>query len=67
MAIGTGKGVFTVEEAHQYLAISRAELYRLLAAGVLKGFHIGRRRLIPREELDRFIQDQLAAEDAPGR
>ena len=59
MVIRPAKAVFTVEEAHEYLSISRAEFYRLLASGSIKGFHIGRRRLITKEELLGFIQAKL--------
>ena len=54
---------FRVEEAAQYLGIGRASLYRLLDSGDLQSFHIGRRRLVLKSELYRFIQVQLEAED----
>ena len=63
----TEKAGLSLEEAGQYLGISRAALYRLLDTGAIRSFHIGRRRLILREEIDRYIRVQVEAEDAPGR
>ena len=51
------------EEAGHYLGVGRATLYRLLGSGALASFHIGRRRLILRSEIDRFIAEQVEAED----
>jgi excisionase family DNA binding protein len=45
----------TISEAHRLLRISRATLYRLLAAKNLTIIKLGRRSLIRRAELDRFI------------
>ena len=44
------------------LGIGRTSLYQLLAAGELGSVRIGRRRLIPAREIDRFI----AAHYEPG-
>ncbi len=54
----------SIEEASRYLGVGRASLYRLMDSGAVKSFHIGRRRLLLREELDRFIRDQLEQEQA---
>ena len=48
-----------VEASCGYLAISRPTMYRLLDAGAIRSFHIGRRRLILREDLDKFVQERL--------
>ena len=42
------------------LGISRAGVYELMARGELASLKIGRRRLIPAAELDRFIAARLA-------
>lgn len=47
---------FTVPEAADYLRVSRAMFYKLVAAGKLRPFKIGTRTLILGAELDRFIQ-----------
>ena len=58
------KAALSVDEAFTYLGIRRASLYRLMDSGAVLSFHIGRRRLILRSELDRYIQAQVEAEDA---
>ena len=52
----------SVEEAAVYIGIKRATLYRLMSGGTIRSFHVGRRRIIPREELDRFIRDEMDRE-----
>jgi excisionase family DNA binding protein len=49
-----------VPEAAWYLGISRAQLYKLIAAGELTPVHIGRRTLVATGELDRYIQARMA-------
>ena len=41
-------------EAEIYSGLSRATLYRLIAAGILESRKVGRRCLIPVEALDRL-------------
>ena len=55
-----GKAALSVEEGSTYIGISRSTLYRLMDQGAMPVFHIGRRRLILREHLDRFLQERLA-------
>ena len=55
-----GKSALSVTEASYYLGISKPNLYRLLAQGTLASLHIGRRRLILKEHLNRFLQERLA-------
>ena len=50
-----------VEEAAAMLCLSRAKLYALLAKGEIRSLKVGRRRIIPRRELERFIEANLAA------
>jgi excisionase family DNA binding protein len=54
------KAAFSVEEACTYIGTSRPTVYRLMDSGAIPSFHIGRRRLILKEDLDRFIQEQKA-------
>jgi excisionase family DNA binding protein len=53
--------LLSVTQAAQRLGISRATLYRLLAKGdfELRTINIGRRRLVPSSEIDRFIDTAL--------
>ena len=45
-----------IQEAAEAVGLGRSTLFKLLAAGELKAVKIGRRRLILKAELDRFIQ-----------
>ena len=51
------------EEAARILGIGRTMLFSLLANGELRSFRLGRRRLIARAELQRFL-DTLTAQAA---
>ena len=55
-ATPTGNGVFTVEEACQYLRISKWTLYRLIQSGKLKTIKIGSRRLVRVQSLHEFVE-----------
>jgi excisionase family DNA binding protein len=65
METTTEKAAFSVDASCSYLDISRPTLYRLMDLGEIRNFHIGRRRLILREDLEKFLQDRLA-ESASG-
>jgi excisionase family DNA binding protein len=52
------KALFTVEEAQDYLSVSRMTIFRLLKAGDLRRVKIGRVTRIPRASLDAFIEHQ---------
>jgi excisionase family DNA binding protein len=49
------KRLYSTDEAAQYLSLSAAQVYRLAVSGKLKSIREGRRRLIDRDELDRWI------------
>lgn len=49
------KRLYSIEEAAEYLSLSPAQVYRLAVAGKLKSLREGRRRLVDRDELDRWI------------
>ena len=61
-------GAYGVSTACEYLDISRPTFYRLLASGLIPSFHIGRRRLVLKEHLDRYIRERLvdAGHASPG-
>ncbi len=52
---------FTVNEAAQYLRISRALLYQLIRQGRIKTIKIGARTIIRGAELERFLDREQAA------
>ncbi len=56
------QGALSVEEAANYLSVSRAALYRLMSSGQVPSLHIGKRRVVRREDLDAFLESRLAAE-----
>ena len=60
------RAALSLEQSYEYLGISRAMLYRLLDTGRVASFHIGSRRLVLKEELDRYIQAQVQAENGFG-
>ncbi len=46
----------SIAESCVLLGIGRTKVYELVAAGELKTRLIGRRRMVPRAELERFIK-----------
>jgi len=44
-----------IEPAAGELGVSRSTMYKLLNDGAIRSVHIGRRRLIERDELVRFV------------
>ena len=54
------KRAFSVDASCVYLDVSRATLNRLMDSGKLRNLHIGRRRLILRDDLDEFLRARLA-------
>jgi excisionase family DNA binding protein len=49
------KRLYSIAEAARYLSLSPAQVYRLVVGGKIKSLREGRRRLIDRDELDRWI------------
>ena len=45
---------YSLAESEALSGLSRSSLYRLIDAGTLKTVQHGRRRLVPREELERL-------------
>ena len=50
-----------IDEVADRLAISRATTYRLIQRGTIPTIHIGSAVRIPAEALERWLQDQVAA------
>ena len=55
------KVLLTVEEAGEVLSISRSQMYRLITSRELRPVHICRAVRIPVGEIERWLQDQMAA------
>jgi excisionase family DNA binding protein len=47
-------------EAAKYLGVGHDAIYQLLNQGRVRSVKLGRRRLIPMSELERFLADELA-------
>ncbi len=63
MEATTSKAALSIDEACQYLSIGRAHLYRLMDQGQIGGsLHIGRRRLLLKAHLDKYLEARLEAE-----
>ena len=50
--------LLTVEDTAKLLSVSRNTVFKLLRSGDLASMTIGAKRLIPREEIDRFIRER---------
>lgn len=55
----------TVRQAVPITGMGRDALYRLVAEGRIRTIQVGRKRLIPRTELEAWIERELADEEAP--
>lgn len=54
------KGAFSVKESSKYLGLGRNKVYDLINANELISFKVGGRRLVLKEELDRFLKEAYA-------
>jgi excisionase family DNA binding protein len=52
--------LLSVEEAARYLSIGRSEIFKMLREGRIRSIKRGRRRLVPKSELDKFIREEVA-------
>ncbi len=52
---------FSIAEAEVMSGLSRATIYRLIAAGKLQTVQRGRRRLVPKDELERLCRPDSEA------
>ena len=53
--------VLTIDEAAEWLRVSRSTIYHLLATGELVAVKIGRSTRIPTSSLERFIEKKTKA------
>jgi excisionase family DNA binding protein len=51
---------FSIPETARDLGISERQIWKLLAAEEIRSFKIGKRRLIPRTEIQRFVDRKMA-------
>ncbi len=62
--------VYSVEEAADLLGIGRTFMFHLVATGEIDSFKIGKRRKIPRDAIDGYIErlrsEQAAIAALPG-
>jgi excisionase family DNA binding protein len=49
--------VYSIQEAAHACGLSRATLYRLIAAGKLRTVKVGARRLVPVEAIDALLRE----------
>jgi excisionase family DNA binding protein len=56
--------LYPLAEAAQLLGIGRTLLYEELAGGRIEAVSVGRRRLIPRDALDEYIDRLRASSEA---
>ena len=67
---GPGQLLYSVEEAADLLGIGRTFMFHLLATGEIDSIKIGRRRKVPRDALDGYVErlrsEQAASADRPG-
>ena len=54
------KKAFSIPETVEVLGVSRTSIYELFKQGELASFHVGRRRFVPRDQVDRFIDRRMA-------
>ena len=62
-ASAPGRLLYSVEEAADLLGIGRTFMFHLVATGEIDSFKIGKRRKIPRDALDGYIE-RLRSEQA---
>ena len=48
--------LYSIQDATRLMSVSRSSLYYLIAAGKIRPIKIGRRTLIPDQELQRYIE-----------
>jgi excisionase family DNA binding protein len=61
-----GRLLYSVEEAADLLGIGRTFLFHLLATGEIDSIKVGRRRKVPHDALDCYIE-RLRSEQAAAR
>ena len=60
---GVPRILLSVNEAARSLAMSRSSIYRLIRAGQIRTVRVTRRTCVPVTELQRFVNEQIAAQE----
>jgi excisionase family DNA binding protein len=58
--------LYPLDEAAELLSVSRSQVYNLIRGGDLESVHIGKRRLIPRVELESYVEGLQATPQIGG-
>ncbi|HUE97389.1 MAG TPA: helix-turn-helix domain-containing protein [Longimicrobiaceae bacterium] len=62
MTVTPERGTLSVEQAAEYLQISRSKCWDLVSRRELPSFHVGRSRRLSLESLQAWVREQEAAE-----
>jgi excisionase family DNA binding protein len=62
-AIATKRVAYTLDEAAEALRISRSTAKTMIGRGVLRVTHLGRRVIVPADEVDRIIREGAPLEN----
>lgn len=57
--------MFNVEEAAEYMKVSKATIYKRLNSGEIEFLEIGTRKIIPRKVIDEYIEQNLTQKEQP--
>lgn len=52
--------VLSLDEAREYLGVSRSTMFRLIDDGVVQSFKVGRRRMFRRDDLVDYVRVRVA-------
>lgn len=52
----------SINEASRRMGVSKGTLYNLVNAGQLRTITVGKRRLVPESELQRFVAERMAVQ-----
>jgi excisionase family DNA binding protein len=63
--VNHSKMAYTVPEAAEMIAISRAQMYRLIDLGEIESIKVGRSRRVTSRQLDAFLEAQETREEQP--
>ena len=64
MATKPEKLLHSVDEFREIVNLGRGTIYKMIASGQLKSVYLGGRRLIPKSEAMRLIEDALADDNS---
>ena len=55
--------LYSIQDATRLMSVSRSSLYYLIAAGKIRPIKIGRRTLIPDQEIRRYVESLITLQD----